>query len=130
MHTEATKQSPKSRRGKKRKKPSYGWFLWGPVILGIAVTPLAVKTAEILPLMGAGGLMKLRFLYPFAMLLREHALGLSEANREALSRIMLYIQFPLYGLFVTLVMKWKSPAVALAQIAAIHFAAFGLLWLL
>ncbi len=72
--------------------------------------------------------MKLRLLYPFAMLLREHALGLSEAGRESLSHIMLYAQFPLYGLFVMAAIKWRSWAAAVAQLAAIHLAAFALLW--
>ncbi len=74
--------------------------------------------------------MKLRLLYPFAMLLREHALALSEANREGLSQIMLYAQFPLYGLFLMAAIKRKSWGVALAQLAGIHMAAFALLWLL
>jgi hypothetical protein len=126
MNGRQPKQSGKSR---KVKKTSPGWWRWWPVLLGAAVTPFAVKTAEILPLTGADGLMKLRLLYPFAMLLREHALGLTETKRETLSHIMLYGQFPLYGLYAAIAMKWKSRAAALAQLAVIHLGAFGLLWL-
>ncbi len=128
MPTQTRKQSDKPRSGRKKKKAT--WLGYWPLVLGVAVTPLAVKTAEILPLMGANGLMKLRLLYPFAMLLREHTLALSEANREGLAQIMLYAQFPLYGLFLIAAIKWKSWGVALAQLAGIHLAAFALLWLL
>ena len=89
-----------------------------------------MKIAEILPLTGAGGLAQLRLLYPFAMLLRQHALDLSEASRESLSQVMLYAQFPLYGLYASIVMRWRSWGAALVQTAAIHLAGFGLLWLL
>ena len=130
MPIQTRKQPEKSRTRRKKQRASSAWLRCWPLILGIAVTPLAVKTAEILPLMGGNGLIKLRLLYPFAMLLREHALGFSEANRESLSQIMLYAQFPLYGLFVMAAMKWKSWGVALAQLAGIHVAAFSLLWLL
>lgn len=104
--------------------------MWWPLIVGIAVTALTVKTAEILPLMGPGGLMKLRLLYPFAMLLREHMLGLSESLRESLSHWMLYAQFPLYGVYAMVAMRWKSWQVVMVQLAVIHFLVFGVVWLL
>ena len=74
--------------------------------------------------------MKLKFLYPFAMLAREHWLGLTDTGRENVSQILLYAQFPLYGLYAMVAMRWKSWAVALTQIAVIHLVGFGLLWLL
>ena len=130
MSEQPRKQPGKSRAGKKKKKAQSGLARWWPLLAGAAVTPFAVKTAEILPLTGADGLMKLRLLYPFAMLLREHALSFSEGNSETLSQFMLYAQFPLYGLVAMLSIKWKPWSVALAQIAGIHFAGFGVLWLL
>jgi hypothetical protein len=99
-------------------------------MVGVAITLVAVKTAEILPLMGADGLFKLRLLYPYALLLKLPQLGLSEQTSDLLSQIMLYAQWTLYGLYVTLVRKWKTLAHALVQIAAIHLFGFGLLWLL
>lgn len=130
MTAQVRGQAGNSRTQKRRGKSSSGWQSWWPLLLGIAVTPLAVKTAEILPLTGADGLMKLRLLYPYAMLLREHALGLADAKRESASHIMLYAQFPLYGLYATVAMKLKSLTAASAQVAVIHLVGFGLLWLL
>ena len=103
---------------------------WWPLFVGIAITLLAVKTAEILPLMGPNGLFKLRLLYPYALLLQQPQLGLSDQGSNILSQIMLYAQWVLYGLYVSVAIKWKSLGTALIQIAAIHFLGFGVLWLL
>ena len=107
-----------------------GWVGWWPLLVGIAVTLLTVKTAEILPLMGADGLLKLRLLYPYALLLQQPQLGLPEQTGDSLSQIMLYAQFPLYGLYTSLALKWKPLWTALMQVAAIHLLGFGVLWLL
>ena len=74
---------------------------WWPLLLGIAITFAAVKTAEILPLMGADGLLRLRLLYPYALLLKQPQLGLPEQTSNNWSQIMLYAQWALYGLYIT-----------------------------
>jgi hypothetical protein len=130
MTPQTRTQNGKSRSRKKAKGGSSGNWVWWPLIVGIALTPLTVKTAEILPLMGPGGLLILRLLYPFAMLLREHALGLSEPLRESLSHGMLYVQFPLYGFYAMVAMRWKSRLAAIGQLVAIHLLSFGVVWLL
>jgi hypothetical protein len=130
MTPQARTQNVKSRSRKRATGSSSGKWAWWPLIVGIAITPLTVKTAEILPLMGPGGLLTLRLLYPFAMLLREHALGLSESLRESLSHVMLYAQFPLYGVYAMVAMRWKSRLAAIVQLAAIHLLSFGVVWLL
>ena len=79
-----------------------GWLAWWPLLAGVAITFAAVKTAEILPLMGAAGLLKLRLLYPYAMLLKQPQLGLSEQTSDSWSQIMLYAQWVLYGLYATI----------------------------
>jgi hypothetical protein len=129
------KSHSKSRDKKSRSKKNSGkknrdrWYWW-PLLLGIAATPVAVRTAEILPLTGPAGLTKLHLLYPYVMLLKEHALGLSEVPGEIAARIMLYLQFPLYGLFASLAIRRRSWRTALAYVAVAHLAGFGLLRLL
>ena len=103
---------------------------WWPLLVGIAITFAAVKMAEILPLMGANGLLRLQFLYPYALLLKQPQLGLAESTSNDWSQIMLYAQWALYGLYITVAMKWKPLWVALTQVAAIHLLGFGVLWLL
>jgi hypothetical protein len=122
---------PKRSATKRRKKAgATGWVAWWPLLLGIAITFAAVKMAEILPLMGADGLLRLQLLYPYALLLKQPQLGLSEATSNSWSQIMLYAQWALYGLYTTVAMKWKPLWVALAQVATIHLLGFGVLWLL
>jgi hypothetical protein len=125
-------KSTKRKRSTPRKaaaKPT-GWIAWWPLLAGVAVSFATVKTAEILPLMGADGLLRLRLLYPFALLLKEPHFGLAEATQDSWSQIMLYAQFPLYGLYVSIASRWTSLWKALLQIAAVHLLAFAALWLL
>jgi hypothetical protein len=121
---------PKKSATSKRKRKKTGWVAWWPLLVGIAITFAAVKMAEILPLMGADGLLRLQLLYPYALLLKQPQLGLAEATSNNWSQIMLYAQWALYGLYITAVMKWKPLWVALTQVAAIHLLGFGVLWLL
>jgi hypothetical protein len=97
---------------------------------GVAITAAAVKIAEILPLMGADGLFRLRLLYPYALLLKQPQLGLPEQTSNSWSQIMLYAQWVLYGLYASVAMKWKPLWQVLMQVAAIHLLGFGFLYLL
>jgi hypothetical protein len=103
---------------------------WWPLLAGIAITVAAVKTAEILPLMGTGGLFKLRLLYPYALLLKQPQLGLSEPTSDSWSQIMLYAQWVLYGLYATVAMRWLPLWKVLMQVAVVHLLGFSVLWLL
>ncbi len=115
---------------KTKKAGADGWRAWWPLLAGVAITLAAVKTAEILPLMGAEGLLKLRLLYPYALLLKQPQLGLSEQTSDSWSQIMLYAQWTLYGLYATVAMKWKPLWKVLVQLAVIHLLGFSLLRLL
>jgi hypothetical protein len=107
-----------------------GWVAWWPLMAGVAITAAAVKIAEILPLMGADGLFRLRLLYPYALLLKQPQLGLPEQTSNSWSQIMLYAQWVLYGLYASVAMKWKPLWQVLMQVAAIHLLGFGFLYLL
>jgi hypothetical protein len=123
------KRSGTSNRKRKRAGAT-GWAAWWPLLVGIAITLAAIKMAEILPLMGASGLLRLQLLYPYALLLKQPQLGLSEQTSNNWSQIMLYSQWALYGLYVSVVIRWKPLWSALMQVAAIHLLGFGVLWLL
>jgi hypothetical protein len=97
---------------------------------GVAITFATVKTAEILPLMGTSGLLKLRLLYPYALLLKQPQLGLSEQTSDSWSQIMLYAQWVLYGLYATVAIRWKPTWKVLMQVALTHLLGFSVLWLL
>jgi len=124
------KRSGTSNRKRKTAGAGARWVSWWPLLAGIAITFAAVKMAEILPLMGAGGLLRLQLLYPYALLLKQPQLGLSEPVSNNWSQIMLYSQWALYGLYASVVMRWKSLWVTFMQVAAIHLLGFGALWIL
>jgi hypothetical protein len=123
------KRSATSNRKRKKAGPT-GLLAWWPLLVGIAITFATVKMAEILPLMGADGLLRLQLLYPYALLLKQPQLFLAEQTSNSWSQIMLYAQWALYGLYITVAMRWKPLWVALTQVAAIHLLGFGVLWLL
>jgi hypothetical protein len=130
MSSQTLARPKRSGTSNRKRKTAAGWVAWWPLLAGIAITFAAVKMAEILPLMGADGLFRLKLLYPYALLLKQPQLGLSEPTSNNWSQIMLYSQWALYGLYASVAMRWKSLGVALMQVAAIHLLGFGVLWIL
>ena len=123
--------SEKSRNQQQKKEEDQaGWLAWWPLLAGIAITFAAVKTAEILPLMGAGGLLRLQLLYPYALLLKQPQLGLAEQTSNSWSQIMLYAQWVLYGLYVSRGDEVETAVDSADAGTAIHLLGFGVLWLL
>ena len=118
------KRKPATKR-KSRKKQTSGWLAWWPVILGIAVTPFAVKAATLMALTGPDGL---RLLYPWMLIPKLHFLGLSDSLGNAISQAMMYLQFPLYGIIAMIIHRYKGAVAAILQLALIHALAVGLLF--
>jgi hypothetical protein len=103
--------------GKRKSKKKSGWLaVWWPLLLGIAVTPFAIHAASIMALAGPSALMTL---YPWVTLFKNPVLGLG----DNLSQLLMYVQFPLYGLLMALILRSKSLWMALIATAAVHFAA-------
>ncbi len=121
---------PRKAAPRRKKKAASSGLTWWPLLAAVAITFATVKTAEILPLMGAGGLLKLQLLYPYALLLKQPLLGLSEATSDSWSQIMLYAQYPLYGLYISVAAKWKPLWRVLMHAAVFHLLGFAVLWLL
>ena len=106
-----------SRPRKKKKAPARAWYEWWPVALGAAVTPFAIRAAGVLALQGGNGM---RLLYPYVLLLQERALGLPADAAAELAQGMMYLQFPLYGLFMVLAMRGKSILGGLFMAVLLH----------
>lgn len=119
--------SPAAKKRSRKKKKSGNWLAWWPLILGIVVTPFTVRAAGILALTGPAAL---RTLYPYALLPAEHVFGLRDAVAEAASQGMMYLQFPLYGAAMMLVMRRWRVSIGVAVASALHLAGVGCLWLL
>ena len=122
-----TSSSRNASRKQKKKKSSNFLLTWWPLLLGIAVTPLAIHTASIMALAGPSALMTL---YPWVLLVKNPALGLANGFGENLSQLLMYIQFPLYGALMALILRSKSLWTALASAATAHFAAVSIVFLI
>ena len=123
----ATQALPRKRTtSRKKKKSGLSWHAWWPLMLGIIATPFAVKTAEILPLMGQAGLHRLCLLMPFALLAQQHQFSLG----DGVSQSLLYLQFPIYGVLLMLVHRFKSLAAGILTIVCVHLTGAAAAWLL
>ncbi len=118
------KRKPAAKR-KSRKKQTSGLVAWWPLIVGVAVTPFAVKAATLMALTGPDGL---RLLYPWMLIPKLHFLGLSDSLGNVISQAMMYLQFPLYGLIAMLIHRSKGTLSVIVQLALVHLLAVGLLF--
>ena len=117
----------RSVRGKRRKQGGPNWAAWIPFVLGIVMTPVALRAASILALSGTGGLM---LLYPFVQIVQNPVLHGAGGLADPLAQWIMYLQFPVYGLLMARITKSKGFWVALNVVVAIHGAGIGLAYLL
>jgi hypothetical protein len=96
-----------------------GLISWWPVMAGVVVTYLALNLLNTLALTGHSEWF-LRILFPYALLLRQPELGLSEELGNSLSQLMMYAQFPMEGLLMKLTMRKAPVFKSLMQVASIH----------
>lgn len=118
--------SRNARRKRKGRKTRGFLAVWWPFLLAIAVTPFAIHAASIMALEGPSALMTL---YPWVLLLKSPALGLGNGFGENLSQVLMYIQFPLYGLLMAFILRSKPIWIALTAVATTHFAAILVVYL-
>jgi hypothetical protein len=105
-----------TRKRKSRKDP--GWFAqWWPLLLGIAVTPLAVHAASIMALAGPRALTSL---FPWTVLLENPFWGLHSRQVDDTAQLLMYVQFPIYGLLMSLKLRARSFSVAFGLALALH----------
>ena len=123
--TAVTRKRSVSNRGKSRGRSRLRWYDAWPLLLAIAATPFAVRTAEILPLMGLAGMHRLCLLLPFP-LLAQRLLHVS----DSVSQSMMYLQFPAYALLLMIVQAWKTLAAAIIAILLVHLIAAAAAWIL
>ncbi|MCL6464873.1 MAG: hypothetical protein K6T49_10140, partial [Acidobacterium ailaaui] len=84
------------------------------MLLGVLITPFAVRAAGVMALAGPAAL---RTLYPYVQLVQSPVLGFSGELASVLSQAMMYLQFPLYGLLFSLLLRRKGFGTALLTTA-------------
>ena len=88
--------------------------------VGAIASFFAVRYAEILPLLGPAGLLRLRLLAPLAMLAHQPQLGIAEATADTVAQALMYLQFPLYGLLFGVVWRMSGLARAAVTVLLVH----------
>jgi hypothetical protein len=101
MATSSAVQS-RRKRGARKKSVWRGWRALLPLVLGMIVTPFTIRLAGILALEGPKAF---ALLYPWVIALRSPALHFPADLVGSSSEWMLYLQFPLYGLLMTLTFR-------------------------
>ncbi len=94
--------TPRKKRGA-RKTLARGWWkaLW-PVLIGIIITPFTIRLASVLALEGPKAF---ALLYPWFDVLRSKVLHTPADLVGHAYESMLYLQFPIYGLLMTLTFR-------------------------
>lgn len=119
--------APRRKRGA-RKSIAQGWWksLW-PVLAGIAITPFTVRAASILALEGPKAF---ALLYPWVVVLRSRALHFPADLVGRSSESMMFLQFPLYGILMTLTFRADKHLRAFIIGLIVHFTGLFLVVLL
>ena len=94
------RQRTAARKKSKSRIPLAWGIVWALVLAGIVAAYFTVRYAEVAPLLGPGGLFRLRLMAPLAMLAHQPQLGVPDAAADTIAQILMYVQFPLYGLLL------------------------------
>jgi len=109
----------RKRRSAGKKSARGGWKRLWPLLVCLAITPFAVRAASILALEGPKAF---ALLYPWVEVVRSPALHVSSDWMGTLSQWMIYLQFPLYGLLMTLTFRADKHQRAFIIGLVAHFA--------
>jgi hypothetical protein len=100
------RQKSAARRKTSRRTPLPWGIVWALVLAGIVAAYFTVHYAEVAPLLGPGGLFRLRLIAPLAMLAHQPQLGVPDATADTIAQVLMYAQFPFYGLLLGIL--WRS----------------------
>jgi hypothetical protein len=118
---EALPRQRTSSRKKSRGRTPLPWgIVWALVLAGIVAAWFTVRYAEVAPLLGPGGLFRLRLIAPLAMLAHQPQLGLPDAVADTIAQALMYAQFPLYGLLFGILWRAIGFLRAASTIVLIH----------
>ena len=89
-------------------------------IIGIVAAYFAVRYAEVVPLLGPSGLLRLRLIAPLAMLAHQPELGVPDAAADTIAQVLMYAQFPLYGLLLGILWRAVGFLRAASMVVLLH----------
>lgn len=111
------------------KKKTKGAVWLGPVLFlaSIVAAPIALHAAGVLALSGTSAL---TFLYPYVQLVKNPVLRIPGSLANPAAQWLMFLQFPLYGLLMVVVLRSRGFWVALNAVVAVHAIGIGLAFLL
>jgi len=98
-----------------------------PLVVGILVTPVALRMASILALSGVDAL---TMLYPWVEVAKNPALGAAVDASFSVGQWVMYLQFPFYGLVMSWLWRTRGFVTAFAAVVFIHIGGIGFCYLL
>jgi hypothetical protein len=119
------RQKSAARRKSKTRTPLAWGIVWALVLAGIVAAYFAVRYAEVAPLLGPDGLFRLRLIAPLAMLAHQPQLGIPDAIADTVAQILMYVQFPLYGLLLGILWRAAGFLRATSAVVITHALAIG-----
>jgi hypothetical protein len=122
---EAYPRQKTAARRKSRKSPLSWSIVWALVLAGIVAAYFAVRYAEVAPLLGSAGLLRLRLIAPLAMLAHQPQFGVPDAAADSVAQVLIYAQFPLYGLLLGILWRAAGFVRAISAVVLIHALAVG-----
>lgn len=119
----STAQSKGKRSRVKRKPVGAGWITLLIVLIGFISIPFALWGAGILALSGPSAL---AMLYPYVVLVKLASSHLTAPIANPLAQWLMYLQFPLYGIFMARVYRSRGFWIALNAVIWLHILAWFL----
>jgi hypothetical protein len=93
------------------------WLTWVLLLAGIAVAIVSVHAASILARSGPGGL---TLLYPYIEILNSPLLRIPAGFANPIAQLVLYLQFPFYGLLVGFLTRERGVWTGVAVLVSLH----------
>jgi len=111
----------------KKTKGSFSWFQWVPLAVGIVMTPVALRAASIMALSGPESL---TLLYPWVDMVKSTVFQMPADFSTSIADWVMYLQFPVYGLLMSRLLRNRGFWVALGVVALLHVVGIGVAILL
>ena len=128
---EALPRQRTATRKKSRGRIPLAWgIVWALILAGIVAAYFTVRYAEVVPLLGPGGIFRLRLIAPLAMLAHQPQLGVPDAAADTIAQVLMYAQFPLYGLLLGILWRAAGFLRAASTVLLIHALAIAAVMLL
>lgn len=110
-------QKGRRRSSMAKRKRSSGWLRFLPVIVGVLLTPWALRSASVMALFGPGAM---AVLFPWAELVQGPLPRMPAPLAGLVGQYLMYLQFPVYGFLMFWIMRKRAFGAALLAVVLLH----------